>query len=116
MFTTNNNFIFVGILISVDHDVLGNCTDIQPLESIKGIFTAPFIYAGGIFNSGRIVCLIKNYDFVTGKSLSSLLHYSAMNIINYNSNNLGGNFDFLNNIKKHKKFKNYDISLIKKNF
>lgn len=103
------------VLTSVDHDGLGNGPDIQLLDSIKGIVTIPFIYAGGISNSDQIVRLIKNYDFITGISLSSLLHYSAINMINFNADNLGGNFDFLNNIKKHKKFKDYNISLIKKN-
>ena len=103
------------VLTSVDHDGLGNGPDVQLLESIKKIITVPFIYAGGISNSDQIISLIKNYDFITGISLSSLLHYTAINMINSKSENLGGNFDFLNNIKKHKKFKEYDISLIKKN-
>jgi cyclase len=103
------------VLTSIDHDGLGNGPDVQLLESIKGIVTVPFIYAGGISNSEQIVRLIKNYDFITGISLSSLLHYSAINTISPKSDNFGGNFDFLNNIRKHKKFKDYNISFIKKN-
>lgn len=101
-------------LTSVDQDGLGNGPDLQLLDSIKDQINVPFIYGGGIRNYNQIIELTKKYDFITGISLSSLLHYSALRLVKDNESNQGGNFEFINTHNEHKKFKDHDIKLIKK--
>ena len=102
------------IMTSVDYDGLGNGADTKLLDYINGLIYTPFIYSGGISDCDQIVHLVKKYNYISGVSISSLLHYSAIDHINKDYKNYGGNFEFLQNKKSHKKFKNYDINKIKK--
>tara|TARA_Y100000590_G_scaffold470419_1_gene664751 strand:+ start:8471 stop:9229 length:759 start_codon:yes stop_codon:yes gene_type:complete len=83
------------ILISVDHDGIGNFISSDTLKEFRSKCKLPLIYGGGINSNENILDLIDlKYD---GASISNALHFNKMQI---------------SNIKKHvSKIKNNIINL-----
>ena len=72
------------ILISVDHDGIGNFIGRDPLKQFRSECKLPLIYGGGINSNTNIQSLIDlKYD---GALISNVLHFRKMDITNIKKN------------------------------
>jgi len=102
-------------LTSIENEGTGKGYNLDLLEKIKKIIKIPFVYHGGINSKENILNLLKNFNFIDGVSMSSILHYSNLqdkNIANYE--NIEGNEEFLKKKFLLKKFEKISIIDLKK--
>ena len=101
------------IITSVTDEGLNEGYNLKILETLSKIIKIPFLLHGGFGNKEHIYNVAKN-STASGVVISSLFHYNYLNCTDYNfKKNKIGNIDFITNVPKAKKNKNYFLEIKK---